>query len=150
MYRSLEPPVGSFQIAPWDSASGDFHEVVGYSYFGDFFLRDPKTGQYALLFPFTPEIVPLELFDPESFTAFLGKPNVADGFLRPKDLEALKERLGPLDEDQIYIPEPYPFIGEQSELESYTKGDVWVFARTVGTLHGLGSEEDDEIALSVS
>ncbi len=150
MYRSLEPPVGSLKIAPWDTTCGNFHEVVGYTYFGDFFLRDPKTGQYALLFPFTPEIVPLEHFDEASFAAFLDKPHVADGFLRPKDLEALEARLGPLDEDQIYIPEPYPFIGEQSTLESYTKGDVWIFATIVGTMHGLGSEEDDEIVVSVS
>ena len=138
MYTFLEPPTNAAQIAPWDTASGDFQRVAGYTHFGDFFLLDPRHGQYALLFPLTPEIVPMDYFDKESFTAFLEKPNIAAGFLRPTDLEALAERLGPLGADQIYIPEPLPFIGEQCELESYKKGDVWAFAKRVGTLHGLG------------
>ncbi len=149
MYRFLDPPTNVTEIAPWDTASGDFHEVAGHTYFGDFFLLDPSNGQYALLFPFTPEIVPMNHFDKEGFTAFLNKPNVTAGFLRPADLEILTERLGPLGADQIYIPEPYPFIGEQSELASYTIGDVWVFAKIVGAMHGLGSEEDDSVSVSI-
>ena len=49
----------------------------------------------------------------------------------------LFRHLGPLADDQVYIPQPYPFLGGSEALETYDKGDAWVFMNIVAQMYDL-------------
>ena len=53
---------------------------------------------------------------------------------------AIEQRLGPLIVGEVFIPEPYPFLGGDLSIESYAKGNVWTYAELVGSLQGVGDE----------
>jgi len=59
--------------------------------------------------------------------------------VRVDDLTQLSRRLGEPGLDEIFIPEPYPFLGGSGELSTYAKGEIWIFARIVGQMQGVGA-----------
>ena len=147
MYRKLEVgrPVEDFR--PWGDVCGPYKVVAGHTYFGDFVLMNPDNGQFALLLPMRAKIFPMNCFTNEDFENFLSQDDVVDEFLRSDDVASLVDRLGALEEDEIFIPVPYPFLGGRCELDSYEKGNVWTFAKVVGAMQGVGGEDDASVSV---
>jgi hypothetical protein len=115
--------------------AGRFRAVIGYTAWGDFFLRNPDTKQIAVLYAFKPELVPLTFDSVERFKAeYLSASEVQRHLIRPERLDAVEARLGHLAEGEVFIPEPYPFLGGSDAPETYVKGNVWVFIDLVGQM----------------
>jgi hypothetical protein len=139
LFRLLDPPRPASDLGCWAEVSGRFSLVAGYTAFGNFFLLDPTTQQYAVLYTIGPELVPTNFLGSEAFASqFLTDAGIVQHLGRPDDVAALEERLGPLAPDEVFIPEPYPFLGGSGELNTFGKGNVWVFADLVGQTQGVG------------
>jgi len=67
----------------------------------------------------------------------LDEPGFQDYVLRPDHVAKLRKRLGALKPDEIYIPEPYPFLGGSEEPATYSRGNVWVFLDIVAQMLGV-------------
>src|SRR6266851_4874360 len=105
MFRLLDEPRSVDDLAWWSKVVGPFTKVGGYTYFGNFFLFEPSTQQYAVLYTIEPELVPVDFFGHEVFrTRFLTDPGVIGHLGRPDDVAALEGRLGLLGPDQVFIP----------------------------------------------
>src|SRR5262249_13826888 len=113
MFRILEEPLPVDScLGCWAKHMGRFSQVAGHTSFGDVFLLDPDSGQYAVLCPFTGERFPTNCHDRETFlNGFLADPGIIERFARPADVTVLRERVGPLGNEEVYIPCPYPFLG---------------------------------------
>ena len=138
IFRFLDPPRSTEDLGCWSGVTGRFSLVVGYTAFGDFFLLDPSSQQYAVLYTIGPELVPIDFFGAESFRGFLADPGVVNELGRPEKVAALELLCGPLNPDEVYIPVPYPFLGGSGELDTYSRGNVWTFADLVGQCQGVG------------
>jgi hypothetical protein len=102
-------------------------------------LLDPATQQYAVLYTIGPELVQTNFRGSEAFASgFLTDAGIVKHLGRPEDVAALEARIGPLARDEVFIPEPYPFLGGSGELDTFRKGNVWVFADLVGQMQGIG------------
>ena len=94
----------------------------------------------AILYTIEPELLPTNFNTVSSFVGELLKnKEVESQLLRIQDLEKLIPLFGDLGEDQFFIPELYPFAGGDQSLESYAKGNAWVYADLVGQAQGVGS-----------
>jgi hypothetical protein len=139
LFRLLDSPRPTEDLGCWSEVTDRFSRVIGHTKFGNFFLLDPSSGQYAVLYTIAPELVPTNFRSRESFIAtFLSDAGIISHLGRPDDVSALEARLGVLGEDEVYIPEPYPFLGGSGELDTFGKGNVWVFADLVGQSQGIG------------
>jgi hypothetical protein len=149
MFRILKKPLPvDYCLGCWAKHMGRFSQVAGHTSFGDVFLRDPDSGQYAVLCPLTGERFPTSCYDRKTFlNRFLGDPGIIERFARPTDVEQLRQRLGSLENEEVYIPCPYPFVGGSGELSTYQKGGLWEFIELVGLFHGLG--EPGQLELKV-
>lgn len=140
MYRWLREPRPSSDLGAWASPAGEYSLVVGHTSFGDFFLRHPKTGEFAILTTMSPSFTALGYDERTSFESeFLGDAGIIDQVLRLADVSLLEERLGELLADEVFIPVPYPFLGGSGRLDTYDKGNVWVFAGLIAQAHGIGA-----------
>ena len=141
MYHMLDAPESSSILGSWERACGAFTQVLGYTWFGSIFLRNPETQEYLVLHPLMYGMNAQDCgrFDSvaEYETTVLKDPEIVRDFLRPEDLTILKARLGPPATLQVYFPVPYRFIGGSGELSTYQKGHVWVFADLVGQTWGI-------------
>jgi hypothetical protein len=89
-----------------------------------------------------PDFIALGYDERASFESeFLGGQGVIEQVLRPADVSILEGRLGKLLEEEVFIPVPYPFLGGSGRLDTYEKGNVWVFAGLVGQAHGIGARD---------
>lgn len=133
---TLIPPVGSEKLGRWQEAFPAYDEVVGYSALGHFLVRAKSTGEYAVIHPFKVAAKSYGVFpDVGAFeAAVLKEPGFQAAVLFPEHVNAIRKRLGPLATGEIYIPEPYPFLGGSEEPETYGKGNVWVFADILGEM----------------
>lgn len=144
--KSSEPVIytlfsfrSSSDLGAWAFSFPNHTEVVGYSSLGHFFLRNPDDLDYIVLHPFKRAAKSYGSYESvEEFeTEILKEPGFELYVLRLDHVAALCQHLGPLAEDQVYIPKPYPFLGGSEALESYEKGDAWVFMHLVADMHGL-------------
>jgi hypothetical protein len=138
-YRFIGPYRIDEVMPAWTDHLARFDTVVGYSDLGHAFLMSTRTGEYAILDPYSPgfnsygacadqtEFIDRVLFDP----------NVITHILQPPHVQAIRDRLGPLGPDEVYIAAPYPFLGGSEDPESYHKGGVWVFFDLVAQAQGL-------------
>jgi hypothetical protein len=145
MYRALKKSASISKLPAWQSDLGDFTKVVGITSFGDFFLRDPASGEYAILQPLEAEMNSIGFDDEDGLAEFLSNPDIVKEVLRPKDVAALEKRLGTLGPEEVFFPVPYPCLGGSGKLSTYDKGDAWVFAEIAGQtpLGGEGDESGD-------
>ena len=126
-------------LSCWARHMGRFSEVAGYTSFGDVFLRDPESGQYAVLCPISGERFPTDIYDRDTFRdEFLTDPGIIERFARPDDVAELEKRFGKLKQEEVYIPAPLPFLGGSGALSEYARGGVWTFLEMVGLFRGLG------------
>ncbi len=135
----LIPPTSSSKIGCWAEHFQKFDTIVGYSNLGHFFLRASSDNEYIILHPFKKSAKSYGVF--ESVLAFENKVLKELGFseyvLRAEHIAVIKKRIGRLKNEEVYIPEPYPFIGGSDKPETYTKGNVWVFMDIVSQMQGL-------------
>ncbi|MGE3425113.1 MAG: T6SS immunity protein Tdi1 domain-containing protein [Dehalococcoidia bacterium] len=138
----LEPPRSTEYLGSWENPLGQYREVVGYSYLGSLFVRDPVKREYLVLHPlnYGNNARRYGSFDStaEFESAVLRDAAFVEEILRPLDLAELEQRLGSLGPNQVYFPVPYPLIGGSGELATFQKGNVWVFADLVGQTLGVG------------
>ncbi|WP_297624243.1 T6SS immunity protein Tdi1 domain-containing protein [Nocardia sp.] len=131
------------QVMPaWAPQFPQFDTVVGYSDLGHAFLMSTRTGEYAVLDPYSPGTKGYGTF--AEITAFIDRvlfdPDFLTYVLQPQHVSAIRRRLGPLAEDEVYIATPYPFLGGSEDPGSYHKGGVWVFFDLVAQAHGFESD----------
>ena len=138
LYYLIEPRSAEV-LGPWADCFPNYKEVVGYSSLGHFFMRDPDSKEYIVLHPFKGSAKSYGTY--KSVGAFedavLTEPGFQEIVLRPKHVSAVAKRLGPLSDEQIYIPQPYPFAGGSDAPETYDKGNVWIFSHIVAQMGGL-------------
>jgi len=142
MYTLFDPAESTGRLGCWRAPLGRYSEVVGYSYFGSFFLRDPAKTEYLVLHPL------LSGSNAKAYGSFgsskdfedaiLKDPQFIARFLRPDDLRELRARLGELGPSQVYYPVPFPCLGGSGELSTFESGDVWAFADLIGQSLGIG------------
>lgn len=139
LYKLVEPQSHEI-LGPWAPEFPAYREVVGYSSLGHIFLRDPESHDYILLHPFKGAAKSYGKY--ESVNVFendvLKDPGFETTVLRPEHVQAIAKRLGPLGEEEVYIPQPYPFLGGSEAPNTYDKENVWVFTHIVGQMGGLG------------
>jgi hypothetical protein len=108
--------------------TGDFDQALGYTFFGYLFLRNEKTGEYAIYLATTTELEETGQMDETGFREqILGNSGVIETMLRPRDIETLTERLGALGENEVFFPVPLPAMGGSNELATFEKGGLWEF-----------------------
>jgi hypothetical protein len=139
MYRMLDNPRPCSDLGRWQAVVGEYTQIVGWTYFGDFFLRSPEDGHYAVLMPTWPHLSRLKYTDPESFVGvYLRREYVVRNGLRPVAAVALAERLGTLGPEEIFAPARFSSAAEIEDLATYRKRSVWDFAAALAVSHGLG------------
>lgn len=137
-YR-LTGPLPAERLGFWAGQFPKYDTIAGYSSLGHFFLRASTDNEYIVLHPFKKAAKSYGTFaDAGAFeAAVLKDAGFAEYILRPDHVARIGKRLGPLASEEIYIPEPYPFLGGGEEPESYAKGNVWVFMDIVAQMQGL-------------
>jgi len=119
----------------WVGIAGHFDELAGYTYLGDVFLRNSKTGQFSILFTIGPELVPLDIHSfSELEKSFLSHPEAIRTIFQKEELDLIEARLGNLADDEIYIPVPFPFMGGDRSIGSYKRGNLFTYLDLVGGL----------------
>lgn len=128
------------QVMPgWSEHFPRYDRVVGYSDLGHAFLMSTRTGEYAVLDPYSAGTKALGIHS--DIGAFVDRvlfdPDFITYVLQPGHVAAIRKRLGPLAENEVYIATPYPFLGGSEDPESYDRGGVWVFFDLVAQAHGF-------------
>ncbi len=114
-------------------------QKYGGTFFGDLFLQDPQNNDIAILYTLNPELFSTRFNSIQTFEKeVLSNPEYAEELIQPEKAEALMERLGPLKDAEVYIAQPYQFLGGDGSVDSYTTGNVWVYLDLIGQLQ-LGS-----------
>ena len=120
-------------LQDWTSKVGRFCRIRAYSALGTLFLQDPDSSEVSVLLPLENELIDMQYF---SWTEFVREVLTSEPFQRDAlysdKIRQLESMFGPLAESQIFIPEPYPFLGGSGELDTYTKGDLSVFLSIAG------------------
>jgi len=114
-----------------------FDEIFGYTPLGLVFVRNTITKEYATVVPFESNFYDIGTF--ESIDDFKDTVLNNDGllpseYLREEDVNIIRKKLGALDEEEVYIPQPYPFLGGSCQPETYDKGNLWVFIAIVSEM----------------
>jgi hypothetical protein len=98
---------------------------VGHTFFGDLFLRDTESGEYAVLTSSTLELVVTGEVEASSFEEHtLANPAVVHELLRPGDAAAIARRVGAPAPGEALFPVPFPAIGGAGTLESFRRGGL--------------------------
>jgi hypothetical protein len=126
-------------LSCWVNQVSEYDQIIGHSALGLFFVRNSATFSYCILHPL---LCARKVYGPfpseaDFETTILQDEYFVDHYLLPETVASLSQRLGALEPMQVYIPQPYPFIGGSGALDTYDKGDVWVFAALVGQTYGL-------------
>ena len=132
LYHLFAEPQASSRLHSWEQFLGDFNEVVGYTSLGMLLLRCASSKRFAVLYPLK-EGNNAKVYGPfddvETFRSrVLEDPGFIDYCLKPDSVKTLNTTVGPLQEDEVYYPVPFPVLGGSESLDSYKKGNVWVFA----------------------
>lgn len=120
-------------MSEWNDVVAPFSEVVGFTSFGLILLFDSKTSNFAVLNPLTSTLVNFGAAQSiKEFEAIhLSDTESREKFLRALDLEHLRRLKGPLANQEVYFPSPFPLNGGTSALETYERGDIWVYLANV-------------------
>lgn len=139
LYQLIQPRSAQVLGPAWARSFPEHSEVVGYSSLGHVFMRKPASREYLVLHPLKGAAKSYGSY--RSLAAFergvLQDPGFAAFVLRPDHVRVVARRLGPLADESVYIPTPYPFLGGSDAPDSYEQGNVWVFVQTVARLSGL-------------
>ena len=142
-YFLFEQPRNSEDLGSWRKHLGDFNQVVGHSILGAIFLKSTKTNNYMVLYPLRAGSNSKNYGVFDSVTDFeariLKEPSFIEACLEPVsigDIDILIKSLGRLGKEQVYFPVPHPSVGGSWDVETYDKGDFWIFADIACQNHG--------------
>ncbi|WP_425221766.1 hypothetical protein [Pseudomonas sp.] len=138
-YHLLPEPQPVSILGCWEPNVAPFTHVVGYSNLGHFFLLNSNSEEFAVLHPFRQAYKSYGQFNSVSdFEQIILKDaGFGEYVLKPEHQAAIQEFAGSLSEAEVYIPQPYPFLGGSEEPTTYSIGNVWTFAELVGRCHGF-------------
>ena len=118
--------------------------IIGYSATGTIFLQAPETNEYLVFYPSMPGSNCKKYGEFDSILGFENEILKEETFpqyclypISPQDLSVLEDRLGKLENDQIYFPKLDPALGGGLELEGFDKGDIWVRTEILGMNRGI-------------
>ena len=112
-----------------------FDEVFAHTPLGHLFVRS-ASGETAVVVPFESNFYDLGKFASASEfreKAINDDKLLPDASIRMADVEKMRNRLGNLGNEEIYIPKPYPFLGGSCAPETYDKGSLWPFIAIVSS-----------------
>lgn len=140
-YYKLVDADAEGSLSCWFGQTNQYDEVVGYSVLGHIFLRSSVSNEYSVLHPFQRSMKQYGVFgsEEEFCESILMDFGFIDYVINPDHVRKIKEISGSLndEENEIYIPCPYPMVGGSCEPNTYQKGNVWVFLDLVGQTHGI-------------
>lgn len=129
MFVFFAEPIPIARTSLLHCITNGFDQAVGHTRFGDLFLRNKETGEYAIFLTVTAELEQTGETDESGFREqILGNPEVVRTVLRPREIEKLTDRLGALGEMEVFFPVPFPALGGSGELATYEKGGLWEYA----------------------
>ncbi len=138
LYKVIEPK-SMDSLGCWEQHIPNYDQVIGYSVLGHIFIFNTETNEYAVVHPYQKSMKQYGSF--ESFAAFetqiIQDPEFVDYVFRPEHSQDVQAFVGPLENEEVYYPCPYTFIGGSGEVSTYSKGNVWVFMEVVGQTHGF-------------
>jgi hypothetical protein len=109
-----------------------FSSVVAHTHFGDLYLRDPESLEFAVLLQGTGTLFNTGFFDESEFrNEYLAHAEIVQAVLRPADVAALENRLGRLASGEAYFPVPIPALGGTDDLTTYERGGLWEYVSFV-------------------
>jgi len=130
-----DEPYPISNLGDWEALAESNDLILGHSLFGDFFLMDSSTKQISLLYTMPPELVETQFFGIESFlNDCVEHPVIREDLLNENKVDELINAIGDLKSGQVYIPEPYPFLGGDLSIKSYSKGDLSTFLSIIADL----------------
>lgn len=144
VYKLLDDFVSVDMLGVWEKHLLHFSKVVGYSATGTLFLFSPETKEFLAFYPSQPgnNSKYYGVFD--NLAAFEEKilkdkdfPEFGLYPIKPEDLKYLEDKLGTLDEHQIYFPKLDPALGGSLSLDGFTKGDIWIRTDILGQNRGI-------------
>ncbi|MET8777035.1 T6SS immunity protein Tdi1 domain-containing protein [Nocardia sp. NPDC050713] len=123
----------------WAPHFPQFDLVFGYSDLGHTFLVNSQSGECAVLHPYRAAAKGYGAFaDPAEFAdRVLREQGFADYVLRTEHVARIRDLLGPLAPEQVYIATPYPFLGGSEAPETYDTGELWTFLELVAQAQQL-------------
>ena len=138
MYHLLDTPRPSSDLGAWEAVVGPFTQVVGWTSFGEFYLRNPDDGYHALLIVSPPRIVALRFRDWPSFEASFQTPGTfLERRLRRLEVLALEASLGSLGPAEVFVQDDVQPPSDGG-VGTYRKLDAWQFAALSAVHHGVG------------
>lgn len=133
--KIFDKPKPIAEIGSWKDISKPFDLILGASLFGDLFLMDSKNQQLSLLYVMPPELIKMDFYGQKSFIEdCLTNEIIREDVLCEAKVDQLINKVGHLDDDEIFIPEPCPFLGGDMSIDSYSKGKLTTFLSIVGDL----------------
>jgi hypothetical protein len=135
LYHLLDIPRPSSDLGAWRDVAGEFTDIVGWTSFGDLFLRNPADGYYALLRLGRPALVPLNYNKPLAFAAGFLAPE--SRWLRAGDVAELEGRLGALSAEEVFAPAPDRSPSARAQ-EVYEKENVLRWATRAAAYYCVG------------
>ncbi len=152
---TLIDPVSVSKLSVWDKYLKPYDKVVGYSNLGLIFLMSSNDKEYAVLNPFKAATEGYGTFDTlDDFEKNILKDSeFIEDFLQPTQHLSLLEKAGPLEKEEVYVPQPIPLIGDTKDPKTYIRADVWMFMDVIGDVQitdynfrKMVSETDEETA----
>ncbi|MEU8900366.1 T6SS immunity protein Tdi1 domain-containing protein [Nocardia sp. NPDC048505] len=138
----IEPTPMAESMPRWAPHFPQFDTVVGNSDLGHVFVANQTTGEYGVLYPYDAA--------GKNYGQFAGTAEFVDTIVRDQYFSSvillsghvaeIKNILGPLEAEQVYIATPYPFLGGTEEPDTYQIGDLWVFLDIVGQFQLAGED----------
>lgn len=129
----IEPKPIEF-MANFSPYLAEFDEVFAHTLLGHVFVRNSVTGNVAVVVPFESNFYTLGKYPSIAAFAAAAKNSdelLPDSYIRMADVEKIRKRIGSLKKEEIYIPQPYPFLGGSCAPETYTTGSIWPFIAIV-------------------
>ncbi|MEI6893627.1 MAG: T6SS immunity protein Tdi1 domain-containing protein [Colwellia sp.] len=134
-YRIIEP-ISSDAIGHWIKDYPLYEQIIGYSNLGHIFLFSPSKSDYAVFYPFKAAAKSYGTFN--SISEFEKEILQDEGFsqyvLNADHAQKISKAIGTLNENEVYIPKPYPFLGGDESADSYEKGNIWTMLDLVSQL----------------
>ena len=134
-YRLIEP-VNSDAVGHWIKDYPQYEQIIGYSSLGHVFLFSPSQSDYVVYHPFKAAAKSYGAFDSTSEfeKEILQDKDFSEYVLKPDHIKNIVKVIGTLGESEVYIPQPYSFVGGDESVDSYDKENIWVMLDVVSQM----------------
>ncbi|VAW82523.1 hypothetical protein MNBD_GAMMA12-1617 [hydrothermal vent metagenome] len=156
---TLIDPVSVAKLTVWEKYLKPYDKVVGYSNLGYIFLWNSDNNEYVVLNPFmaTTECYGIFASIKEFEHTVLEETDFIVEVLQASPHLELIEKAGPLENEEVYVPQPIPLIGDTKDPKTYIRADVWMFMDVIGdvqitdyNLEKMVSETEEKAAKETS